>query len=400
MLHRNRLDPAELKGHASERSYGTRGEMSKGKAVFISAFHDYRTAKRASIHQIAHALACNGYDVSFLSTRFSRLSRAKADSRLPLWNRANRLEKVDGIGCYLWRTQLHPFATGNRFADRLMGPLFRLYARLPSREVDELLAGADYVVVEASVASILLRRIRRLNPDARIIYYATDRLETVGAHPYVQQRLAQDAGLIHHVSMRSWLMAPDFPWASDRLTRIGFGIDSRDFASIGPSPYPEGSRNAISVGSMLFDESFFHSAAAAFPDVTFHVIGCGRRFSAAANVVVHDEMPFRETLPYIAHATIGVAPYLDAPGVEYLSETSLKLAQFEYFGVPAVCPDFAVGNIASRSAYRPGSPASIEQAIGQALAAVGTVRPRSFPRWEEVGERLLHPERYSDTKER
>lgn len=371
--------------------------MNKGNVVFISAFHDYRTAKRASIHQIAHALARSGYDVSFLSTRFSRLSRSRGDSRLNLWDRANRAEMVDGIRCYLWRTHLHPFATGNALADRLMGPMFRLYARLPNRDVDALLAAADHVVVEASVAAILLRRIRRLNPRARIIYYATDRLATVGAHPFVQDRLARDADLIHHVSMRSWLMAPDFTWAPDRLTRIGFGIDPADFAGIGPSPYPAGTRNAVSVGSMLFDESFFHHAAAAFPDVVFHVIGCGRRFTAAANVIVHDEMPFRDTLPYIAHATIGVAPYLDAPDVEYLADTSLKLAQFEYLGLPAVCPDFAVGDIASRSPYRPDDPASIERAVAMALAAASTIRPRSFPRWEEIGERLLHPEQYPDT---
>lgn len=99
-----------------------------------------------------------------------------------------------------------------------MGPMLRLCARLPNRDVDALLAAADHVVVEASVDAILLRRIRRLTPRARIIYYATDRLATIGAHPFVQDRLARDTDLIHYVSMRSWLMAPDFTWAPDRLT--------------------------------------------------------------------------------------------------------------------------------------------------------------------------------------
>ncbi|MEZ0497968.1 polysaccharide biosynthesis protein GumK [Sphingomonas sp. IW22] len=370
--------------------------MSKGKVVFISAFHDYRTAKRASIHQIAGALARGGYDVSFLSTRFSRLSWSKGDSRLFLWDRANRIETVDGIQCYLWRTPLHPFATGNKIADRMMAPLFQLYARLPDLHVDAMLAEADHVVVEASVAAILLRRIHHLNPCARIIYYATDRLETVGAHPFVQQQLERDAKLVHHVSMRSWLMAPDFHWA-DRLTRIGFGIDPEDFEAVGSTPYPAGQRTAVSVGSMLFDEGFFRHAAAAFPDVMFHVIGCGRRFDAPSNVIIHDEMPFRDTLPYIAHATIGVAPYLQAPGVEYLAETSLKLAQFEYLGRPAVCPDFATGDVRSRYGYRPDDAGSIEEAVSGALAAAGSVSPVIFPKWAEIGERLLYPEHYPDT---
>lgn len=373
--------------------------MTAERVIFLSAYHDYRTAKRASIHPLAQALAASGYDVSFVSTRFSQLSRRKGDSRLFLWDRANHFEVVDGVRCYLWRTAFHPFATGFALGDKAMGLLFPLYAALPNRDVDRLFADADHVVVEASVAAILLRRIRRRNLRARIIYYATDRLDTVGAHPFVRQRLVEDAGLITHVSLRSSLMADDFAWAGpQRLRRIGFGIEPADFAGIGPNPYPAGTRAAISVGSMLFDPGFFRDVAPAFPDVQFHVIGCGQRFDAPANVTIHDEMPFRATLPYLRHAAVGLAPYTPAPGVEYLSESSLKLAQYEYLGLPAVCPDFAAGTVPSRFGYRVGDPASMRTAFAAALARTGTVAPRAFPTWAEVGQRLLHPDAYPDTR--
>lgn len=372
-------------------------DMSKGRVVFVSAFHDYRTAKRASIHPIAKALANTGYDVTFLSTRFSRLSRRKGDSRLFLWDRANRFETVDNIRCYLWRTAFHPFATGSALGDKVMGTLFPLYAELPNRDVDRMFAEADYLVVEATVAAVMLRRMRRLNPTARIIYYATDRLDTVGAHPYVRQRLEVDGALVHHVSLRSSVMAEDFGWATDRLTRIGFGIDPDDFVDDGTNPYAPGTINAVSVGAMLFDQNFFRIAAPAFPDVQFHVIGSGAKFDCPPNVILHDEMPFRATLPYLRHATIGFAPYHRAAGVEYLAESSLKLAQYEYLGLPAVCPDFAQGDIASRFGYRNDDPVSIHAAIRDALAAAGSVAPRAFPTWDGIGERLLHPERYPDT---
>ncbi|KQN76184.1 GumK N-terminal domain-containing glycosyltransferase [Sphingomonas sp. Leaf62] len=371
--------------------------MSKGRVVFVSAFHDYRTAKRASIHPIAKALANTGYDVTFLSTRFSRLSRRKGDSRLFLWDRANRFETVDNIRCYLWRTAFHPFATGSKLGDKVMGTLFPLYAELPNRDVDRMFAEADYLVVEATVAAVMLRRMRRLNPTARIIYYATDRLDTVGAHPYVRQRLEVDGALVHHVSLRSSVMAEDFGWATDRLTRIGFGIDPDDFVDDGVNPYAPGTVNAVSVGAMLFDQNFFRIAAPAFPDVQFHVIGSGATFDAPPNVILHDEMPFRATLPYLRHATIGLAPYHRAAGVEYLAESSLKLAQYEYLGLPAVCPDFACGDVASRFGYRNDDAVSIGAAIRDALAAAGSVAPRAFPTWDGIGERLLHPERYPDT---
>ncbi|VWX53327.1 polysaccharide biosynthesis protein GumK [Novosphingobium sp. 9U] len=373
--------------------------MTTERIVFLSAYHDYRTAKRASIHPLANALAQSGYDVSFISTRFSHLSKRKGDSRLFLWDRANRIETVDGIRCYLWRTAFHPFATGSPITDKVMELLFPLYAALPNRDVDRLFAEADYVVVEASVAAILLRRIRRLNARAQIIYYATDRLDTVGAHPFVRRRLVKDAGLIEHVSLRSSLMADDFAWAGpQRLRRIGFGIEPSDFTNIGRSPYPDGVRAAVSVGSMLFDPSFFREVAPAFPDVQFHVIGCGHQFEAPANVTIHDEMPFRATLPFVQHAAVGLAPYKFAPGVEYLSESSLKLAQYEYLGLPAACPDFAAGTVSSRFGYRVGDTGSMRAAFGAALSRSGTVAPRRFPTWAEIGQRLLHPEAYADTR--
>lgn len=370
---------------------------SQARVVIISAYHDYRTAKRASIQQVADGFVAAGHKVSFVSTRFSRLSKRKGDSRLFLWDKANRLERVNGVDCYLWRTPLHPFASGSRLLNRLMVPLYAMYARAQDPAVDAMLREATDVVLESSVAAIMLRRIRRLNPTARIIYYATDRLDTVGAHPFVKQRLIADAGLIDHVCLRSPKMVEDFGWAAGKLYRAEFGIDTEAFATVGASPYPPGVKAAVAVGSMLFDASFFAHAAARFPDVAFHVIGCGERFEAPANVTIHDEMPFRDTLPYVKHAAIGIAPYRPAPGVEYLAESSLKLAQYEYLGLPAVCPDFAVGDNPARFGYAPRDAESIAAAVQGALDR-GRVSPRQFLTWREVADRVLRPEDYPGIK--
>jgi 2-beta-glucuronyltransferase len=147
---------------------------------------------------------------------------------------------------------------------------------------------------------------------------------------------------------------------------------------------------------MLFDERFFHDVAPQFPDVDFHVIGCGTTFKGPANVFVHKEMPFRETLPYIRYADIGIAPYRVAPGVEYLSDSSLKLGQYEYLQIPAVCPDFAVGTNSYRCGYVPNDPASMIKATQSALAMAGSVPARHFPTWTEVAYRVLNPQDYPD----
>lgn len=370
--------------------------MTAKKIVFLSAYHDYRTKKRASIHQIARAMARLGNDVSFISMRFSLISRLKGDSRLNLWDRANRVEIVDGIKCYLWRSLAHPFASGNPALNAVMGKFFPLYARLPNRTVDDFLAAADYVIIESSVAAIFMRRIHRVAPRAHIIYYATDRLDTVGAHPFVRAQLERDAKLIGHVSMRSPQMAEDFYFAAGRLYRAEFGVDTAEFSTAGANPYTTPT-NVVSVGSMLFDPNFFTEVAPAFPEVTFHVIGCGMQFDHPANVIVYDEMPFQQTLPYLKYATVGVAPYRPAPNTEYLAESSLKLCQFEYLGLPAVCPDFAAGSNVNRSGYRPRDGESMRAALRQALTMVGSVVPRQFQSWDEVAARVLTPQDFADT---
>ncbi len=367
------------------------------KIVIVSAFQDYRTLKRASIQNVADGLIALGHDVTFLSTRSSALSDRTGDSRNFLKKRANRFETVAGVHCYLWRTPLHPFATNRRWIDALTPPLFDLYANWPNSAVDTALRAADTVIVESSVAVIYLRRIRRLNPRARIVYYATDLLDTVGAHPYVQRRLVMDMPLVDHIMVRSSKMVPAFDWSGKPIYRAEFGVDPRDFEGSSASPYPPGV-HAVSVGSMLFDADVFRHGAALVPDVTFHVIGCGAAFETPANVIVYDEMPFSATLPYIRHASIGIAPYRPAPGVEYLGESSLKLAQYEMAGLPAVCPDFAVTGGAGRFGYVTGEPESFARAVRGAQTAIGKVARRQFPTWQDVAGRVVEPMKSGATR--
>ncbi len=69
---------------------------------------------------------------------------------------------------------------------------------------------ADTIIVESGVAAILLPRARQVSPGAEIVYYAADRLSTVGAHPYIAKALDQSSNLIDRVVVRSKDMVSDF----------------------------------------------------------------------------------------------------------------------------------------------------------------------------------------------
>ena len=138
--------------------------MPRSKVVIVSGVHDYRTPRRGSIQALADALLRLGYEVSFISVRFSPISRAKGDHRLFLWDRANCPETVNGVQCYLWRTPFHPFRTGLPAIDNSSGLLFSAYASSPNRFIDDELRSASHILVESGLGIMLIHRARRLNP--------------------------------------------------------------------------------------------------------------------------------------------------------------------------------------------------------------------------------------------
>jgi 2-beta-glucuronyltransferase len=151
--------------------------------------------------------------------------------------------------------------------------------------------------------------------------------------------------------------------------------------------------NAVSVGSMLFDPEFFWMACDLFPEINFHVIGSGaKKGRLPAAVIDHGEMPFHQTLPFIKHATFGIAPYRASNPPYYLADTSLKLTQFAFFGLPAVCPKFAAGEHPLRFAYlnEGGAPQkdTVKDAIERACAAPHSAI-HTAPSWSEIVEQLL-----------
>jgi 2-beta-glucuronyltransferase len=108
-----------------------------------------------------------------------------------------------------------------------------------------------------------------------------------------------------------------------------------------------------------------------------------------AGVIHYDEIPFEETIGYIRHADFGIAPYRSDKAPTYLAETSLKLLQFAYFGVPAVCPHFAVGEATDcRFGYEIDDPATIKSSIQCALA-VQRCPAGQAPSWDEHVQKLL-----------
>ena len=370
--------------------------LGAGLRYLVLSAHDYRSPRKANIHFIARELAKRG-ETRFFSLRYSLLSRRKGDPRLSLDKRANRVEVQDGVECFLWKTPIHPFNTRRPDLRKLEELMFRGYVALASRVLRRWLKDADVVVFESGVAPIFFDLAKRLKPGIKTIYIASDDLDTIQVADFVKQAFRRAAPGMDTIRVPSMALVEHIP-SRGNIALIPHGIDHQLGADQSPSPYQD-ALNAVSVGSMLFDPTFFAEASHRFPNVHFHIIGCGQPHhpSYGPNVTVYDEMPHEETVRYIRHADIGIAPYRSEAVPAYLADTSMKLIQYDFFGVPAVCPHAVVGDYTSRFGYKPGDGVSVEQAINQALQA-----PREPSRqhlsWSEVTDRILAPGNFDDVR--
>lgn len=365
------------------------------KSVFLSV-HDFRSLRKASVHFIATEMAKRG-EVRFLSVGLSRLSLHRGDTRSSLVSRANRVERHEGVDCYLWKTDWHPFNIRRPRLRFLEAPLFDLYRAMLPSVARRWIRDADIVFAESGMAAIFIADVKRLNPRARLVYLASDDLSVIDSAERIRSQFVRHFDKIDLVRLPSRYLLSGMPHGGNAAL-IPHGVDRTIAERRYPDPY-EGQRACVSIGSMLFDAEFFKLAARAFPDIAFHIIGAGKAAEGleGANIVVHAEMAFEKTLGYLQHALFGIAPYRDEKTPRYLIDTSLKLRQFGLFGIPAVCPYFALGDAPGRFGYTPGDETSIRDAI---TAAVNNQTPivDTSKTWAEVVERILNPTAFADTR--
>lgn len=365
------------------------------KFLVISA-HDYRSSRKAGIHFVTSELSQLG-TTRFFSCQYSLLSHLKSDPRASLNNLANKKTIHENVECYLWKTWLHPFNVRKPYLHTVEAFLFKHYVNHPDPVLIEWIREADVIFFESGIAPIFFDLAKRLNPHARTIYIASDDLATINVATYVRSAFERVAPQMSALCLKSRYMADGMPKSPNQYV-IPHGFDFSLAEQADPSPYTKG-LHAVSIGSMLFDSEFFVMASKRFPQIMFHIIGSGKRRlpGYGENVRVYGEMPHHLTVPYIKHASLGIAPYRSPNLPRYLADTSLKLMQYDFFKVPAVCPDLIVGDYATRHGYEPGNEESIVSALNAAIQAPR--RGHSMPlRWSQVVERMLNPTQFDDVR--
>jgi 2-beta-glucuronyltransferase len=169
------------------------------------------------------------------------------------------------------------------------------------------------------------------------------------------------------------------------------GLDKGTFDSAHKNPYGDSSAlNLISIGNMIYDLDFLERASGMFPDWRFHIIGWLEKIPQKSNVIFYGEKAFEDAVPFMKFADIGLSPYQDRAGNEYLSQASHKMLQYTYCRLPIVAPHSVVDPSRSHViGYTPGDDHSIRQALEKATKTDRNAIDRSYIlSWDEIASDL------------
>jgi 2-beta-glucuronyltransferase len=360
---------------------------SARRVLIVTGQHFADAPRKVDLHFMTESLIAKGDAVDFLVWRLSPISRLLRDGRhaFAKTHRLNRWERLSPhLEQYIWYGLVHPLNLKLALLNRLADPLFVRFGAFLPKQVKNRLSGYSHILIESGPSPLLMRALRAGAPQAKIIYHAADRLRTIGVPPVVERVMAETADLYDQIHVMAEALTADFS-ARDKLLYLPHGIDKQAFDAVHDTPY-RGSKNAVSVGDMLFDAEAISVMAAANPDWTFHLFGKKARLSHHCdNVIAHGEQPFEAIVPFIRFADLGIAPYRSGANADYLSQSSLKMIQYSYCRLPIVAPAFASAGRAHVVGYDPADPASIRAAFARASSLDRTtIQTKDILSWDEA----------------
>ena len=359
------------------------------RVVLVSG-HYFESKRRAGFHWLAEAYWRAGWDVTFVTSSLSWLSRLRRDHRFeyPVHEEANRLKPVrERLSSFVHFTAYHPANLRGRLLNSISSPLFARYGAELPRGLRNAVEQADLVILESTPGLMAAPAIRRANESARLVYRVSDDLRLLKCHPAViaaQEKLAPEFDL---VSVPTASMLEIFPGARNTAVHP-HGLQTELFDAKTADPYQHQGPNAVFAGNSHFDHDFLERAHRLLPDWTFHIIGPISGLPQAPNVIAYGELPFERTIPYVAHADAGLQRRSYSPGAESLVD-SLKVLQYTYCGLGIVAPAFLRSPRPNVFCYEPGDDGSIVEALECARRCTAEGFDRgSIPTWDDLAREL------------
>ncbi len=363
----------------------------KRKRAVLLTFHCRHSKRQAGFHQLAQSLRNQGWETLFFTAPYSLISKLRNDYRTQYIQseETNKLmHNADGDYSFVLKTLWHPVNLRHRPLNILSTPLFKMYDRFLSGEAMEFMRQADLFIFESTASLLFLDKLKHLNPNAKMIYRVSDDLRLLKAHPIVLETEKQIAPKFDLISSPSAYLHRRFE-RFDQAYLDYHGLRRDLYDKCYDNPYDASVTNAIFIGQAHLDYNFLKTAAQNKPDWKFHVIGPLSPDFQADNIIYYGEKPFRETIPYIKHADIGLHTLKFRPGARSFTD-SLKVIQYTYCRLPIVAPDYLKCDRENFIFYHPGDQRSIAAALEKVAKFDGeSIDIGNIHTWDDLVETML-----------
>jgi 2-beta-glucuronyltransferase len=367
----------------------------KKKAVILTG-HFALQKRRANILWLSDELRAHGWHVTIITTGYSWISRLRGDRRFQsLYTRPKTGTQVidDTLTNIFHYAPIHPFSLRNALLDRIARPLHKMFHAYWRSCLRTTLPGADLVVVESGPPIVLADLVSRYARQAALVYRVSDDVDLLGLPPFVRQAEQRHAQLFDRISMASPFLARKFT-KHETVAIDPVGIPKKLYDADLPDPFgPDRAEyEAVCAGTTQFDVTAVLAIARLRPNWRLHILGRLRDkppSQCPKNLVFHHEQPFEIAAGFIRHADIGLAPYLDRPGVEYQTHQSNRILQYRYFGLPIIGPKrLCDPSIPSIFGYSDTSDTELESTLTKAEKH-NCARFETVPDWHDLYLRIV-----------
>jgi glycosyltransferase involved in cell wall biosynthesis len=330
--------------------------VTQRPTALIATPHSWTSPFRLGSHQIARALAAQGWDVAFISNPISPLHLIggrgeQLAARAEIW----RAGGVTDLGGRIWAYVPAALGTPHRAPILRSAWLHRSWHRLTVPSVVRTVTGrgfgdVDLLYVDSVVQGFWLDAVRHRRSVMRI----GDRMSGFTAFTPEMRRL--EAELARRVDLVAYsaetLEEHVREIGARRMLHLPNGVDAAHFLGATPEPPAdlEGIRRPIAIYVGALDDWFDFVAVdrlvTELPEVSVVLIGPGeearRRLTPAVNLHVLGRRSYADLPAYLRNADVGLIPF-DARGHPDLvnSINPLKLYEYMASGIPVVATRWA-----------------------------------------------------------
>jgi len=363
------------------------------KTIVLLSGHYYNSKRKAGFHFISESLSKTGNNVTFITAVFSIINILRGnDYRLSYKSfRKNIIfpQKYGNIKSIINLSLMHPLNNCNRYIERFSALLYTLNFRC-IKEIKK----ADVIIFESTSALLFFKRIKKINPDAKLIYRVSDDLSAIHSPRIVinlEKKILED---FDYVSVPSLSIYQNKYKYTKRNINIDYhGIDKFLFDNCNKSPYRDDTINLIFIGTSNLDLQFIDIASSFFSDYIFHIIGPFKRIITQKNVIYYGELDFNETVPFIKNATIGLHTIKCHLNYANTYSDSLKVIQYSYCQLPIIVPEIMKANHRENFFYYIYDDIdSIRIAIENALKMDRRrINKEGIYSWDDLAKKLVDP---------